>query len=382
MTISADGLTRDFVVPVNRDRGMWKALFGGSRVIRAVDHVSFRIEGGERVALLGLNGSGKSTLIKMLAGVIAPTAGSVQVLGFVPAQRKSAYLRRIGVMFGQKSLLFPDLTVMDALRLYQVIYGMPAGVFKQSLDDLDDFLAFRRLLDRPVRKLSLGERMRCEIVAALVHRPDVIYLDEPTIGLDVETRRGLADYLERRIGPEQTLILATHDLGFIKRLCSRLLLMNRGVLQQDLQLNQVQLVNYTRIEVRFDSIKSPDLLKDALAGARVHEERSGRIVLECAASDSDLVKKQLVQALDVTELTVGEAPIDAWLEELLHTEHLREPGLGEVFCMTAMVAEARRYLRFTLAYAGIAFRDLLAYRVDLFVKLAGYPARLIMVYFL
>lgn len=330
MTIGADGLTRDFVVPVNRDRGVWRGLFGGSRVIRAVDHVSFRIEGGERVALLGLNGSGKSTLIKMLAGVIAPTSGSVQVLGFIPAQRKSAYLRRIGVMFGQKSLLFPDLTVMDALRLYQVIYGMPAGAFKQSLDDLDDFLAFRRLLDRPVRKLSLGERMRCEVVAALVHRPDVIYLDEPTIGLDVETRRGLADYLERMIGPEQTLILATHDLGMVKRLCSRLLLMNRGVLQKDLQLNQVQFVDYMRIEVRFDSVKSPDLLRDVRSATRVHEERNGRIVLECAASKSDLVKRQLVQALDVTALTVGEAPIDAWLEEMLPAERPREPGVGEV----------------------------------------------------
>lgn len=318
LTVSVQGLCRDYRIPLQKHQSVWKTLLGATKPLRALDQVSFGIPGGERVALLGRNGSGKSTLVKTLTGVIMPTSGQAAVLGFTPWQRKRAYLRRIGVMFGQKSLLFPDLTVRDAFRLYQVIYGLTSAALKENVKELDDYLDITRLLDRPVRKLSLGERMRCEVVAALVHRPDVIFLDEPTIGMDAETRHGLAQYLEQRIGPQQTLVVTTHELGLIRRLCSRVLVMSAGKLVHDLPLAKVRsLADQVRIEVRYRQIASPDLLQAAVADTRIVERQGDHLVIDCPVTEAERVRKQISQALDIVSLGTTEAPLDSLLERLV-----------------------------------------------------------------
>ena len=313
-----DQLRRDFTVPAQRNRSWWASLTGAGKVVRALDGVSFAVPGGERLALLGRNGSGKSTLVKLLTGVVTPTSGRAKVLGFVPWHRRRAYLRRIGVMFGQKSLLFPDLTVGDALRLYRVVYEVSEDAFRASLRDLDEHLQFSRLIDRPVRKLSLGERMRCEVAAALVHRPEVIFLDEPTIGMDPETRAGLGVYLHNHVGPGQTLVVTTHELGLIKRLCSRVLIMREGRLAHDLPLSEVaDRVESVRVEARYRRIDSPTALQAALDGTRLVERRDGALTIDCPASLEERIKKQLSQAVDLISLTASEPPLDAVLEDLI-----------------------------------------------------------------
>lgn len=316
--IAVTQLSREFRVPERSDGKWWRALIGKMKPIQALNGVSFSMRQGEKAALVGKNGSGKSTLVKILTGVVHPTAGHATVLGHIPWKRRRDYLRQIGVMFGQKSLLFPDLTVMDALRLYRIIYEMPEDKFSASIKRLDDYLSVSRLLDRPVRKLSLGERMRCEVVAAIVHRPAIMFLDEPTIGMDVETRNGLAAYLGGHLGVDQTLILTTHDLGLIQGICSRILIMNSGQLIHDLPASDLASVgNRVRLQVKYRRVDNGELLDLVLASVKVVERREGALVVDVAASHEDAVKKQLGQALDLISLATQEAPLEAMLESLL-----------------------------------------------------------------
>lgn len=170
------------VKDLTKDYHIRKGLFKPFNIVNAVKGVSFSIKQGEKIGLIGLNGAGKSTLMKMMSGVLKPTSGSVRVNGFVPYKRENSFLKSIGVVMGQKSILLYDIPVKDSLKYYKEVYGIDDKTFKERLSYYDEILNLKELYETPVRKLSFGQRMRCELCASLLHNPKVIFLDEPTIG--------------------------------------------------------------------------------------------------------------------------------------------------------------------------------------------------------
>lgn len=199
------------------------------RVVRAVDGLSLRVNPGESVGFIGANGAGKSTTVKLLTGILVPSAGSVRTCGLDPVARRRDLARRIGVVFGQRSQLWWDLPLSESFRLLAAIHHLPAGVWRPRLRDLDDRLGLGEFLTTPVRQLSLGQRMRGEVAAALLHSPELLLLDEPTIGLDVLSSERLRRFLRaERAERGTTLLLTTHDMGDVQRLCDRVLVVDHG----------------------------------------------------------------------------------------------------------------------------------------------------------
>lgn len=211
------------------------------REVRAVDGISYRVERGEMTGYLGPNGAGKSTTVKMLTGILVPSAGEIRVAGLDPSRRRIELARRIGVVFGQRSQLWWDLPLGDSFELLRHIYRVPAGRHRENLERFAAMLGLGEFLATPVRQLSLGQRMRGELTAALLHDPEVVFLDEPTIGLDVVAKAAVREFLaevnrERAV----TVLLTTHDLADIERLCSRLLIIDHGRLIWDGGLEELR----------------------------------------------------------------------------------------------------------------------------------------------
>lgn len=233
-------LSKAFRVPVRAAPGggpltrLKRFVVNPSEELLAVRELSFAINPGEVVGFLGANGSGKSTTIKMLTGILTPTSGEISVLGFNPHRERTAYTHHIGVVLGQKSLLWWNIPVVESFKLYRDIFGQSREAFERRLDRFSELLEIREFLHVPVRKLSLGLRMRAEIVASLLHRPQIIFLDEPTIGLDVLARRNLKRFL-KRINQEEgiTIFLTTHNMFDVEDLCRRCLLIEQGRLVYD-----------------------------------------------------------------------------------------------------------------------------------------------------
>lgn len=230
--IRAENLTKEFKLFRRREglKGAFKDLFHRDyQILKAVDHINLRVQQGEIIGYIGANGAGKSTTIKMLTGILVPTSGDLYVNGFCPFKEREKYTFQIGVVFGQRSQLWWDIAVIESFRLLHKIYHVPEAEFKKRLDYFQEILDLRDLLHLPVRKLSLGQRMRCELAAALLHNPPVLFLDEPTIGLDVLAKARIRDFLrEINQNHKTTIMLTTHDLGDIEALCSRVVILDKG----------------------------------------------------------------------------------------------------------------------------------------------------------
>jgi ABC-2 type transport system ATP-binding protein len=227
--ISVENVSREFTVSVRSGR-----LRRTKRLVSAVRDLSFSVEAGEMVGYIGPNGAGKSTTIKMLTGILVPTTGRLEVAGLNPSQQRTSLALRIGVVFGQRTTLWWDLPLRDSFDLLRRIYRVPEDRFRQNLAAFTDLLDLGPMLDTPVRQLSLGQRMRGDIAAALLHDPDVVYLDEPTIGLDVVSKAQLRQFLrETNVQRGVTVLLTTHDLVDIERLCSRVMVIDHGRLVFD-----------------------------------------------------------------------------------------------------------------------------------------------------
>jgi len=227
--VDVRGLRREFVVRTAAGR-----LRRQRRVVRAVDDVTFALRRGETVGYIGANGAGKSTTIKMLTGILTPTAGEVRTCGLHPVQQRRTLARHIGVVFGQRSQLWWDLPLRDSLRILAALHRLPPAQAREREAELVDRLELGAFLDQPVRQLSLGQRMRGEVAAALLHSPDLIVLDEPTVGLDVLSKERLRVFLrEEHAAHGRTLLLTTHDMDDVERLCERLLVVDRGRLVYD-----------------------------------------------------------------------------------------------------------------------------------------------------
>lgn len=219
-----------------------KALFHREyETVHALDDVSFTIEDGEMVGYIGPNGAGKSSTIKILSGILTPDSGRALVDGRIPYQDRIGHVREIGVVFGQRSQLWWDVPVIDSFSLLKDIYDISAVTYKQSLEELTALLDLSELLRSPVRQLSLGQRMRCEIAASLLHRPRILFLDEPTIGLDAVSKLAVRDFIKRQNKEHgTTVILTTHDMQDIEALAGRIILIGKGKILMDGTLADIQ----------------------------------------------------------------------------------------------------------------------------------------------
>lgn len=319
--ILVHNLTKTYRVP-ERDAGMRaavKSLFRRSyNDVPAVRAIDLAIQPGEMVGFIGPNGAGKTTTLKMLCGLLRPTSGEARVLGYTPWERRPAFLQRISMVLGNKSQMIWDIPPLDTFRVLGEIYNLPAARFCQALDELVELLDMTDLLTRPVRNLSLGERMKCELVAGLLHRPQVLFLDEPTLGLDVSMqlrlRRFLAEYNQRS---GVTVILTSHYMADVMALCPRVVLIHEGRLLYDGELNGLaqRLVPFKllRLTYRENGRAIEDLLP---AGVQIAERGPDRLTLRAGREQAAAVTAHLLQALPVVDLTVEDPPIEAVIDQV------------------------------------------------------------------
>ena len=313
MVITVDRLVRHFRVH-RRAPGLRSSLRGLVRReyvdVPAVDGVSFHIAEGEIVGFLGPNGAGKTTTLKCLSGLLHPTSGSVRVLGRTPHERERAYLRAITLVMGQRSSLFWDLPALDAFAVNQAIYGIPPAEFEQSLDELVDLLGLQPLLAKPVRTLSLGERMRCELAGSLLHRPRVLFLDEPTLGLDVNGQLAIRDFLRRY--NEQTgatVLLTSHYMGDVTALARRVLVIDHGVLRFDGDLSSLVQTHapYRIVQVRLASLTDSGRLA---AYAPVQSVDGAIVTLRVPREQTAELASRLLADLPIEDLSIEDPPVD------------------------------------------------------------------------
>ncbi len=324
--IQVRGLTRDYKLIKKREgvRGGLHDLVRPRReILRAVDDVSFEISAGEMVGYIGANGAGKSTTLKMLTGILTPTSGEVTVGGLVPWRQRLPYTRHIGAVFGQRTQLWWDLAVVESFRLLQKIYEVDEETYQRQMNIFDELLDIGDYLHQPVRKLSLGQRMRCDLAAALLHKPSVLFLDEPTIGLDVVAKENVREFLrEIRDRDKVTVILTTHDLGDIEQLCRRVIIIDKGKVHfdgelTDLRLRVGQKVRLT-VELR-ENMTSVEL--STLFGelpVRWQENQGKRHHAEFNRSDvpGAEVIKRLVNGAQVLDLSLSEQPIEEVVRDI------------------------------------------------------------------
>jgi len=277
-------------------------------VVEAVRDISFRVERGELVGYLGPNGAGKSTTIKMLTGILVPSAGRVSVAGMEPSRQRIELAKRIGAMFGQRIQLWWDLPLFESFELLRHIYRVPADRHRASLARFREVLDLDPFLRTPVRQLSLGQRIRGELTAAMLHGPELLFLDEPTIGLDVVAKQRVRDFLveiNRRDGV--TVLLTTHDLGDIERLCERLLVIDRGSLIWDGRIAELR-VRYGDERTLVVDLEAPAPPLE-VEGARVERVEGPRQWLRFRGSAAELTAR-VVGAARVVDLQIGEPDIE------------------------------------------------------------------------
>lgn len=296
--------------------GALKGLFRAERgTLRAVDRVSFDLVRGEMVGYIGPNGAGKSTTIKMLTGILTPTSGEVSCLGFVPWRERRAYAKSIGVVFGQRTQLWWDIAVVESFQLLREIYGVSGADYERRMKVFDELLEIGRLLSQPVRKLSLGERMRCDLAASLLHEPPLLFLDEPTIGLDVVAKANVRAFLKeanRRLST--TVILTTHDLDDIEELCERVVLIDHGQVLWDGSLRGLRDKHLPEARIRFDLPAPPDgdpaeLAVGPWTARRLSPGRYLLAVDKREASAPDVIR-EVVRSLPVLDLAVSEPDVE------------------------------------------------------------------------
>ena len=332
--VDVQELAKSFRTRESRGRGIRSRVADvfapRSRAMRAIDRISFRIDAGERVAFIGPNGAGKSTTLKILAGILVPTNGHVSVTGLVPWRDRHALGFAIGTVFGQRSQLWYQLTPRDTLELLARVYELPRGVWRAQLDALVQSFELAALLDRPVRQLSLGERMRCEVAASLLHAPRVIFLDEPTIGLDVTAKATIRELLHRRSTEDgTTLLLTSHDTGDIEQVCERVVIIHRGRILLDAAVGELKR-RYLRsrritLVTASERVELPNEV-----GARLVTAVPHRTTVEIDAGDAGIgaLVDAVVRQTTLRDLIIDDPPLDDVIRSIYRTADASE-GEGE-----------------------------------------------------
>ena len=287
------------------------------RLVKAVDGITFDIEPGELVGYLGPNGAGKSTTLKMLTGILAPSSGEVRVNNRVPWRERRAHVARIGAVFGQRNTLWWDLPVIESLDLLRHIYRIPADRYRQNLNTFRELLALDEFLRTPVRSLSLGQIMRANLAAALLHDPDILFLDEPTIGLDVVAKERIRQFIQR-VNRQRgtTVILTTHDLSDVEKLCERVMIIDHGKLLFDGQLEELRQRFGGERELVVDFAEDYDEV--SVEGARTAERDGRRVTYRFSRGDttaSTLIGR-LSARYRILDLSVREPEIEATVRRI------------------------------------------------------------------
>ena len=284
----------------------------------AVNDVSFKIEPGELVGFLGPNGAGKTTTLKMLAGLLYPTGGSARVLGYVPWERADGYRRQFALVLGQKNQLWWDLPARESLELNAKIYGIPADRFERTVAEMSEMLNVRDKLNISVRELSLGERMKMELIASLLHQPRVLFLDEPTIGLDVVSQKTVREFIRRHNTEQQTTILLTsHYMADIQALCERVIIIDHGKIFFDGKLGEIvdRFADFKLVTIQCD--KANDYPAEALARyGEVVDNNAGTIRFKVKRDRVIPVCKSLLDDLRVSDIDIQEVPIEDVIRQI------------------------------------------------------------------
>lgn len=330
--IDVTALSKTFRVP-EREGGFWASVRSivrrRFREVRAVDQVSFSVEKGEIVGFLGPNGAGKTTTLKMMSGLLHPTSGACSVMGHIPWRRESAYLRKISMLMGQRSQMSWDLPAMDSFLVHAAVYDLPKKQYEETLEELVTLLDIRDILKKQVRTLSLGERMKCEICISLLHRPDVLFLDEPTIGVDITMQARIREFIagyNRQHGA--TIILTSHYMADVTALCKRIIVIDHGRILFDGQLGELsaRLAPFKVIKVDLD--RDADGYDFAALG-EVLERQSRKILLRVPKKSAPSITDRLLQDLPVLDLTIEDPPIEDVISRAFGTRKDDAPETGE-----------------------------------------------------
>ncbi|HCK66034.1 MAG TPA: ABC transporter [Anaerolineae bacterium] len=318
-TISVQQLSKTYQVP-EREGGFNAAVRGffnrKYKDVKAVQEVNFNIEQGEVVGFLGPNGAGKTTTLKMLSGLLHPTSGTANVLGFTPWELKTEYLRSMTLVMGQRNRLSWDIPAADSFLLNQAIYRIPDDEYKETYKELDELLELEPLMKKPVRNLSLGERMKCEIAVGLLHRPKVLFLDEPTIGLDITGQARIREFLQeynKRTGA--TIILTSHYMADVTALCERIIIIHHGQLKYDGGINELskKIAPFKLIGVLMENADEHDLSQ---YGEQVENmEDADKKFIQVKADEVTRITSRLLADLPVRDITIADPPIEDVIEQ-------------------------------------------------------------------
>jgi ABC-2 type transport system ATP-binding protein len=310
-------LRKTFVVPV-REAGLRAALRSlvrrEHREVRAVDGISFEIAPGEIVGVLGPNGAGKTTTLKMLSGLLYPTGGEVSVLGHVPSRRQPEFLERITLVMGNRNQLQWDLPAVDSFEMNRAIFGLPGPEFRRVLDELVELLDIAEIVRKPVRQLSLGERMKVELAGALLHQPQVLFLDEPTIGLDVAMQRRIRSFIaEYNHRHQATILLSSHYMADVQALCRRVIVIHHGGILFDGELRALS-DRFTSHKTISIALEDPSVALDGYG--EVIARDGDRVSLRVGKEDTSLVAARLLNEQLVRDVTIEDQPVEDVIEQV------------------------------------------------------------------
>ena len=312
-------LSKQYRVYQKRE-GMWASVRGlfhrEYKTVDAVRDVSFSIEEGEMVAFLGPNGAGKTTTLKLLSGLIFPTSGTATALGYVPWERSYDYRRRFALVMGQKNQLWWDLPAQESFRLHKEIYGIEDAQFRRRLDELVSLLEVGQLVSRPVRELSLGERMRMELIASLLHSPDLLLLDEPTIGLDVVSQRKVQEFLKFYQSEHKiTVLLTSHYMKDVEALCTRAVVINQGVIKHDGPLAEIverfSKDKVIQLQIAGEAPSNSELERYGI----VLENKAPRIKLKVERTRVPATLSALLDRCQIEDISVQDRPLEEVIAE-------------------------------------------------------------------
>jgi ABC-2 type transport system ATP-binding protein len=325
--VIVDHLTKNFEV-TEKSAGLIGSfstlIFPKKKTVRALKDVSFTLKRGELVGFIGPNGAGKTTTLKVLSGLLYPTAGFIQVLGFNPWDRKPRYLKQISLIMGQKNQLWWDLPAIETFELNRAVYEIPKKKYKESLDELVDILEVKKLLNVQVRRLSLGQRMRLELVAALLHQPRVLFLDEPTIGLDVVAQQKVRDFIfDYNKRHDATIILTSHNMDDLIDLARRVIVIDRGDILFDGKLGELVKQFAKEKVIKLYLSKEADVKKLEEVG-RVKKFDYPQAILSVPREVAAVAAAELLQTFPVADLTVEEEPIEEIVRRVFKGEIIKK----------------------------------------------------------